>query len=316
MPIRNPRFVLLILLVASSIHSEPQQPPAAPPLIRENATEKLAEHTYVIPDFNTALVPNVGIIVGNRATLIIDTGLGPRNGETVFREAQKVSKNSELYLALTHFHPEHELGAQEFPANAKVIRSKDEDSDIAEFGPELTNTFASRSGINGELLRGATFRKTDISFNREYNLDLGGVHVDMEAVGPTHTRGDTVFFVEEDKVLFAGDVAMKAFPAIASPYASIRVWLAALDKLDAMKPKIIVPSHGPLGDVAFIARYRDYFGAVQARSRELKAQGKSVDEAARTIQTEMQSKYPDMPQAARVTGAVQAAYKEASAEGR
>ena len=40
----------------------------------------------------------------------------------------------------------------------------------------------------------------------------------MIAVGPTHTRGDTVFFVEGDNVLFAGDVVMSAFPAFASPY--------------------------------------------------------------------------------------------------
>ena len=36
------------------------------PLVKENATVKLAAHTYVIPDGNVGLVPNVGIIVGSR----------------------------------------------------------------------------------------------------------------------------------------------------------------------------------------------------------------------------------------------------------
>ncbi len=312
---RHSRFLVAILLVVSSLQTAAQQPAYFQPIrwCGKNATQKVAAHTYVIPDFNTSLVPNVGIIVGSHATLVVDTGLGPRNGETVLREAQKVSKNVQLYLAFTHFYPEHDLGAQAFPASTKVIRSKDEDKDIAEFGLELANTFASRSPINAELLKGANYRKTDIGFDRDYNLDLGGVHVHIQAVGPAHTRGDTVFFVEEDRVLFAGDVAMKAFPAIASPYSSVRAWLAALDQLGAMKPKIVVPSHGPMGDTAFIVRYRDYFRTLQNRVRDLKAHGKSVDEAAQTIQAEMQAKYPDMAQSARVAAAVQIAYKEAEA---
>jgi hypothetical protein len=50
---------------------------------------------------------NVGIIVGDRATLVVDTGMGPRNGATVVREVQKLAKGPKLYLTTTHFHPEH-----------------------------------------------------------------------------------------------------------------------------------------------------------------------------------------------------------------
>ena len=95
----------------------------ADPLVRENVTVKLAEHTYVIPDGNVGLVPNVGIIVGNRATLVIDPGLGRRNGEAVLREVAKVSKNSELYIASTHYHAEHTTGYLAFPATAKYVNS-------------------------------------------------------------------------------------------------------------------------------------------------------------------------------------------------
>src|SRR5579863_4128559 len=54
-----------------------------PPLVQENKTIKVSEHVYVIPDGRVNLVPNIGIIVGNRATLIVDAGMGPRNGQTV-----------------------------------------------------------------------------------------------------------------------------------------------------------------------------------------------------------------------------------------
>src|SRR5215218_9845060 len=119
------------LLAAAVVTSFAQRGPAAPPLVRENATEKVSDHVYVIPDFSVGLVPNVGIIVGARGTLVIDTGLGARNGETVLREMRKVSRTPEVYLATTHVHPEHDLGAEAFPVTTKMIRSRDQQQEIA-----------------------------------------------------------------------------------------------------------------------------------------------------------------------------------------
>src|ERR1044071_7241644 len=97
--------VAISLLVVVRLHA--QGGPAPDPLIKENATVRVAPHTYVIPDGNVPLVPNVGIIVGSRATLVVDTGLGPSNAKTVLTEVAKVSKNRTMFLVATHFHPEH-----------------------------------------------------------------------------------------------------------------------------------------------------------------------------------------------------------------
>jgi hypothetical protein len=70
----------------------------------------------------------------------------------------------------------------------------------------------------------------------------------------------------------------------------------------------IVPSHGPMGDVALIADYRAYLTSIQSRTAELKKQGKSVDDAVQAVATELQEKYADR---ARLTGAVRAAFNEA-----
>ncbi len=302
-------LALLTTVVAGTAMRASAQTPRDP-LVREGATKKVSPHVYVIPDDDVPLVPNVGIIVGSRATLVIDTGLGPKNGEAVVREVAKVRSNKTLYLAVTHVHPEHDLGAQAFPADTKMLRSRGQSYDIAEFGLQLAETFASQSPARAQLLKGAVYRKTDISFDRNYVLDLGGVRVRMEAVGPTHTRGDTVFFVEGDATLFAGDVVMSALPAFASPYSSVRAWLAALDRLEAMKPKVIVPSHGRLVDAAAIARYREYLRDVRSRTQALKREGKSAEEAAQIVQSELQAKYKDMPQPGRIAGAAKAAYQE------
>src|SRR5262245_11850942 len=110
-------FSSTLVLAAVMLSQQPLQPL---PLIREHATVKVSEHVYVIPDGNVGAVPNVGIVVGNKATLVIDTGLGPRNGQTVLREVGKVSKNPDVYVVATHFHAEHILGESVFPQSARI----------------------------------------------------------------------------------------------------------------------------------------------------------------------------------------------------
>ena len=122
--------------------SVPASPP--PPLVRENATVKLTEHVWAIPDFNVGLVPNVGIVVGSKATLVIDTGMGTRNGETIVREMKKVSKNADVYLVTTHYHPEHSLGAAAF-TGVKLVMTRMQQQDMTELGKPIQDTFASRS---------------------------------------------------------------------------------------------------------------------------------------------------------------------------
>jgi len=297
------------ILAASTAVAQPA--PAADPLVRENATVKLAEHTYVIPDGNVGAVPNVGIIVGNRATLVIDPGLGRRNGEAVLREVGKVSTNTELYIATTHFHPEHTTGYLAFPPGAKYVNSAVQEAEFAQSGQQVIRTFSGRTPVFADLLEGAQGRRADIVYEREHTLDLGGVRVRMLVVGPTHTRGDTGFFVEGDGVLFAGDVVMNNSFLSANQTSSVSAWLGAFDAFEAMRPRTIVPSHGAVGDGGLIPAQRTIMQGIQARARDLKARGYSSDDAAMTVQRELQAKYPAWPRAVGIAAAARAAYAEA-----
>jgi glyoxylase-like metal-dependent hydrolase (beta-lactamase superfamily II) len=286
-----------------------QQPGQAPvPLIKENATVKISEHVYVIPDGNVGAVPNVGIVVGNRATLVIESGLGPRNGQTVLREVQKVSKNADIYLVATHFHSEHALGESAFPASAKVIRAKAQQQDIDEFG--VQPNFATRSPAMAELMKDAQFRRADEIFDSEKTLDLGGVRVRLLWFGGTHTNGDTLIFVEGDNVLFAGDVVMnRRFLGFGSPRSSLQAWLHSLDRVEPLRPTRIVPSHGEMGDGSLIEKNRSYLKALQTRVAELKRDGKTADEASQIVIAEFKSKYPDWT--GNAGSAARSAYAEA-----
>jgi len=300
--------VAAIVIAASTLAA--QRGPAADPLVREDVTVKLAPHTYVIPDGNVGLVPNVGIVVGSRATLVIDPGLGRRNGETVLREVARVSKNTEVYIASTHFHAEHTTGYVAFPPSAKYVNSTVQEAEFAESGMPMVQMFSKRSPATADILKDAARRPAAITFDREYRLDLGGVAVRFLVVGPTHTRGDTGFFVEGDNVLFAGDVVMNNSFLAATPVSSMKAWLAAFDAFDAMKPQTIVPAHGAVGPGSIIATNRQIMQAVQARARALKAQGRSADETANTVQAELAAQHPDWPRANGLAAAARAAFGE------
>jgi len=99
----------LVASIALAATAWSQTPPAAP-LVKEGVTEQVARHTWVIPDGDVGLVPNVGIIAGSRGVLVIDPGLGRRNGATVLREVARVAAGRPLFVASTHFHAEHTTG--------------------------------------------------------------------------------------------------------------------------------------------------------------------------------------------------------------
>ena len=284
-----------------------QQPTAPASVVREGVTEKLTPHVWAIPDGGASLVPNVGIVVGRKAVLVVDTGMGTRNGNTVLREVGKLARGLPIYIVTTHVHPEHDMGAHVFPPPSKLIRSRDQVADIAAgTGMNLVPVFAARSALNSELLVGASHRVADLVFDHEYTLDLGGVKAKIYAMGTNHTAGDTVVLV--DGVLFSGDVAMKPQPSFANPTATITHWLTSLDRLEAMKAKTLVPSHGGFGGPEIIAGYRSYLTHIRDRAAQLRGAGRSQEEVVETITNEMVADYPDRN---RLAGAIRAGYAEA-----
>jgi glyoxylase-like metal-dependent hydrolase (beta-lactamase superfamily II) len=282
------------------------------PMVQENKTIKVSEHVYVIPDGRVNLVPNIGIIVGTRATLIVDAGMGPRNGETVMREVAKVSKNTEFYFTTTHFHPEHMTGAQALPANTIVIRPEAQQKEVDQKQPEFIHNFSQRTPEIKALLADVKPRPPDIVFDHEVTLDLGGVKVRLLWLGPAHTKGDNFVFVEEDGVLFTGDVVInRFFPVFPDADASGKNWLDILDKLDDLQPRTIAPGHGEVSDGTLINKERIYLKGIQTRVTELKAQGKSVEDISHVLTAEFRAKYPDWDNPGWIADAVKRFYLEA-----
>ncbi len=282
-----------------------------PPLVQEHKTMRVSDHVYVIPDGRVNLVPNIGIIVGKRATLVVDAGMGPRNGQVVVRELAKVSKNADLYFTTTHFHPEHVTGVQAFPANTKIIRAEAQEQELEQKQPQFIHNFSQRTPEIKALLQDVKPRSPDILFDRELKLDLGGLTARIFLVGPGHTRGDTAIYIEEDKVLFAGDVVVnRFFPIFPDPDASGRNWLDILKRFEALQPHTVVPGHGEVADTGLVSTEESYLKGLQSRVAELKAQGKSSDETAKLLSDEFRNKYPNWDNPGWISDAAKHFYSE------
>jgi glyoxylase-like metal-dependent hydrolase (beta-lactamase superfamily II) len=275
-------------------------------LVDEKTLTRVSEHVYALVGF-----PNIGIVVGNRATLVIDTGLGERNGATVMRVVQQLAKGPILYLTTTHYHSEHTTGEQAFPANTVLIRPTVQQEELIERLPGHMARFREMSQQNKELLADVKLRTPDVLFDGEMKLDLGGVTARLFCLGQAHTRGDMLIFVGEDSVLIPGDIVQSKLFPIMPEESSMKGWIAVLDKLAPLKPRLIVPDHGELGDGSLIAKEKAMLVEMQGRALELKRQGKSAEEAGKLLTAELHAKHPDFANVERIAADVKLVYGEA-----
>jgi glyoxylase-like metal-dependent hydrolase (beta-lactamase superfamily II) len=274
------------------------------PLLGENAS-RISDHVWAIMGF-----PNVAIVIGERATLVVDTGLGPRNGATVARVAARLSGNQKLFLTTTHFHPEHAAGEGGFPPNTILIRDAVQQQEMEQHGREMIEMFSGRSAQNKELLADVKLRSPDILFDTEAKVDLGAVTVRLLWFGGAHTKGDEVAFVEPDGTLVSGDVVQnKVVPNIFGDGGTPASWIAVLDKISALPVRVVLPDHSAPGDGSLVARERAFIGDLRTRALALKRQGVAADDAARQLGAEFQTKYSDWP-GMNVAGFVRSVYAE------
>ena len=303
---RFPAFALG--LVAASIAAA--QFPS--PTLSGNTT-RISDHVHVIMGF-----PNIVIVPGDRATLVIDTGLGPSNGATAARVAKKLSKAQRLYLTTTHFHPEHAAGEAGFPPETLLIRDAVQQQELIEHGAELLAMFNRLSPEYAALLKGVDkLRMPDVTFDHELTLDLGGATARLMWLGAAHTKGDELILVEPDGVLISGDVVQnKVVPGVAGEGGSFASWTTVLNELAALKPRYVIPDHSRPGDGSLIAQEQAFILDLRSRTLALKKNGLSVADAGKRLTDDFKVAYPewannpDWPNLTSVPGFVREVYAE------
>jgi len=264
------------------------------PLVASGKTREIAEHVYVIPDQRINVIPNIGIIIGRDGVLVVDTGMGPRNAETVLDEVKKITSKPVAYLTITHFHPEHGMGAQAFPASTIIIYPTAQKTELLEKGAAMINQFSGVSTGIADLLKPVKIRMPNVTFSEEAEVDLGDFPVRLLHWGSSHTRGDEFVFLPKQSIVFGGDVVVnRFFPIMADSDSSGTNWIEILGRLEKLHPAIVVPGHGEVGDVGVISAMREYLVFVRDRVQQMKSQGSSVMDVEKRLEPEVRAKYKD-----------------------
>ena len=129
-------------------------------------------------------------------------------------------------------------------------------------------------------------RLPDQTYRDRMTLHLGGKEIQILHIGPAHTRGDSIVFVPEDRIVYMSELFFyERFPWMNSGYIN---WINAIDIALNLEADIFVPSHGfmsddPLESREALVRFRQTLvDARDAVQREI-AQGATEDQVAATV---------------------------------
>jgi cyclase len=196
---------------------------------------------------------NAGLVVGaDGQSVLVDTTATERRARHLRAEVLRTVAEPPRTLVTTHFHGDHTFGHRFFP-EALVVAHTNARTEMAAAGLGLTTLWP---GVDwGDI----ALRLPQLTYHERLTLHLGEDRVELIHLGPAaHTTGDTALWLPRQRVLFAGDVVMNGV----TPFClmgSVTGSLAALDRLRALDPAIVVPGHGPVGGPELLDADAAYF---------------------------------------------------------
>jgi glyoxylase-like metal-dependent hydrolase (beta-lactamase superfamily II) len=215
--------------------------------------EQLSAHCWA---YTAEGDPNSGVIIGERYIMVSDCTATPSMARDLIARIRTVSDKPIKYVLLTHYHAVRVLGASAYFAEgaSEIIASQGTYELIAERGAEDMQSEMDRFPRlfrNAEEIPGLTWPTMVIGGGipgkgevpGRLTVDLGGVRVQIWSPGNGHTRGDTIAWVEEEKVLFSGDL-VEYNAGVYTGDAHLEEWPATLEALRALKAEAIVPGRG------------------------------------------------------------------------
>ncbi len=212
--------------------------------------EQLSKHCWA---YTAEGDPNSGVIIGDKYIMVSDATATPDMARDLIAKIRTVSDKPIKYVLLTHYHAVRVLGASAYTAEGatEVIASRGTYELIVERGAQdmqseierFPRLFRGVEGIPG--LTWPTLVVGDGKPGRQGSLtvDLGGVKVEIWHPGSGHTRGDTIAWVEEEQVLFSGDL-VEYEAGVYTGDAQLEEWPATLEALRALNAQAIVPGRG------------------------------------------------------------------------
>lgn len=224
---------------------------------------------------------NTTIVVGERATAVIDTMISPKMVLPARDAALDLGGGRPVaYVLNSHGDPDHLLGNALFTGAQVLAHAR-----VAEVlaRPEVRERYeqmlaGQADGENdAEVLAALHVKEPDVTFDQELTVRLGGVSARLQYVGPAHSVADSIVWVEEERLLVAADIVFNGiFPLVRD---DLDNWFAGLERASSLQPDVVVPGHGEVGGSELLARQLEVLTAVRDAVKDLYVGGMSVDAA-------------------------------------
>jgi glyoxylase-like metal-dependent hydrolase (beta-lactamase superfamily II) len=268
---------------------------SAADLVEKKETfEKLTEGVYA---FTAEGDPNTGVIIGDDGVMVIDARATPVLARELMDRIAKVTDKPVKYVMLTHYHAVRVLGASAYNADL-IIASKDTLGLIEERGEQDMHSEIDRfprlfQAV--ESVPGLTW--PNLVVDGVLSMRFGGRTLEIMQVGRGHTKGDTIVWLPEDRILFAGDLVEEG----ATPYcgdAYLNDWPQTLNNLLSLNPAMMLPGRGEamkteLECIRAIEGTRNFVTDMMSSVRMGVAQGKSLNDVYIDTHRVLAPKYGD-----------------------
>jgi len=248
-------------------------------------------HAWLLPDGSWGW-SNAGLITDSGQSLLVDTLFDlklTREMLHAMRNAVPAARDIGQVVN-THANGDHYFGNQ-LVSDAEIIVSQRCAEEMRESPPEeLIARFANykEMGEAGEFLmrvmgrvfdfRGIVYTPPTRTFSGETTLTVGNKQVRLVEVGPAHTKGDTLCYVPEDKVVYTGDILFNGgHPVVwAGP---VDNWIRACDLMLSWDVDVVVPGHGPITDKSGVRELKHYLQYIQVEARKRYDLGMTLEQA-------------------------------------
>jgi glyoxylase-like metal-dependent hydrolase (beta-lactamase superfamily II) len=208
---------------------------------------------------NQGFNANAGFVVTDEGVVVFDTLGTPALGAALLARIRKITPQPVRHVVISHYHADHFYGAQVFADAGAEIWAHRLGRDYLATDAPLARLAERRASLAPWVTERARLVPATRWIDAQTTFRLGGVTFRLMPAGPAHTVEDLMMWVEEEGVLFAGDLLFGGrIPFVGD--ADTRGWLAALDALVARAPRLMVGGHGDASDDAArdIVLTRDY----------------------------------------------------------
>ena len=194
---------------------------------------------------NRNFISNAGFIVTPEGVVMIDALGSPALAQELVAAVRRVTTQPIRYVIVTHYHADHIYGLQVLKALGATIIAHRAGLEYLNSDTAQRRLEASRVELSPWIDERTRLVPAERWIDADTVLEIGGEKVQIRHVGPAHTAEDLVVYSERSGVLFAGDLVFRGrIPFVGQ--ADSRGWINALSGLIALRPRTIVPGHGPV----------------------------------------------------------------------